>query len=92
MIGMQSEAFVQRSPALKLIVREGVLAALPAELKLLGVQRPLVLSSRSTRQSAQYAELLQTLGGLSVLEGEPVPAHSSVSFWFCKRNKQVSMA
>jgi alcohol dehydrogenase class IV len=79
MIGMQSEAFVQRSPALKLIVREGVLAALPAELKLLGVQRPLVLSSRSTRQSAQYAELLQTLGGLSVLEGEPVPAHSSVS-------------
>ena len=75
---MQPAAFVQRSTALKLIVREGVLAALTEELAWLGVQRPMVLSSRSTRQSAQYGELLRALGGLSVLEAETVPAHSSV--------------
>lgn len=76
---MKPEAFVQRSPALKLMVREGVLSALPDELTLLGVQRPLVLSSRSTRQSEQYAELMQALRGLPLVQAEPVPAHSSVA-------------
>lgn len=76
---MSTQAFVQRSPALKLMVREGVLSALPDELKLLGVHRPLVLSSRSTRQSAQYAELMQVLHGLPVMQAQSVPAHSSVA-------------
>jgi alcohol dehydrogenase class IV len=76
---MSLTAFVQRSPLMKLILRDGALDALPAELRLLGVQRPLVLSGRHARQSALYGQLLRALDGLSVTHSDPVPAHSSVA-------------
>lgn len=78
-MSMSLTTFVQRSPLMKLILRDGAVTALPDELRLLGVQRPLLLCGSHARQSTLYRQLHEVLAGLDVLRSEPVPAHSSVA-------------
>ncbi|NBY70643.1 MAG: iron-containing alcohol dehydrogenase [Betaproteobacteria bacterium] len=72
-------SFVQRSPLMKLILRDNVLELLPAELKLLGIQHPLIISGHKAMQSPLYGRLKETLCAMPALFSQPVPAHSSVS-------------
>jgi alcohol dehydrogenase len=71
--------FVQRTPAMKTIAREGAVDALGAELALLRVRRVLLVCSASVRRSPLHARVLRQLGGLAVLEAGDVPQHSSVA-------------
>jgi alcohol dehydrogenase class IV len=72
-------AFVQRTPAMKTIVREGAVDALGAELGLLRAHRVLLVCSGSVRRSPLHARVLLQLEGLEVLQADDVPAHSSVA-------------
>lgn len=71
-------SFVQRTPAMKAILRAGAVSSLRAELDLLGAQRVLLVCSGSVRRSGLYATLQQQLQGLQVLPAPDIPAHSSV--------------
>ncbi len=71
-------SFVQRTPAMKTVLRPGAVASLRAELDLLGAQRVLFVCSASVRRSDLHAVLQQQLQGLQVLQAPDIPAHSSV--------------
>ena len=70
--------FVQRTPAMKTVMRAGAANSLRAELDLLGVQRLLLVCSGSVRRAGLYPVLLEQLQDLQVLNAPDVPAHSSV--------------
>lgn len=70
-------SFVQRTPAMKTIMRAGAVNGLRAELQLLGVQRVLLVCSGSVRRSSLHPLLLQQLQGLQLLQAPDIPAHSS---------------
>ena len=72
-------SFVQRSPAMKVVLRDGAVMALAAELALLGGTRPLLLCGASARRSALHAQVEAGLRGLERLAAPDVPAHSSVA-------------
>lgn len=71
--------FVQRTPAMKTLLRAGAVDGLRHELDLLRVERPLLVCSASVRRSGLYVSVLQQLQGLQVLQAQDVPAHSSVA-------------
>lgn len=71
-------SFVQRTPAMKTIVREDAVDALGPELRLLDAVRVLLLCGASARRSPLYQRVLQQLDGCEVLAAPDVPAHSSV--------------
>lgn len=75
---MSAASFVQRTPLMKVLMRDGAVDALGAELALLGVRRPLLVCGRSARQSTVFARVLAQLQGLELLQAPEVPAHSSV--------------
>ena len=70
--------FVQRTPAMKTVMRAGAVNILRAELDLLGAQRILLVCSGSVRRSGLYPLLLEQLQDLQILNAPDVPAHSSV--------------
>lgn len=70
--------FVQRTPAMKTVMRAGAVNILRAELDLLGAQRILLVCSASVRRSGLYPLLLEQLQDLQILNAPDVPAHSSV--------------
>jgi alcohol dehydrogenase class IV len=72
-------SFTHRSPATRLVLRDGVIDDLRTELDALGIARPLVLGGARTQRSALFARSIAALGDLPHLLAEPVPAHSSVS-------------
>lgn len=72
-------SFVQRTPSMKTIQRDGAVDALGAELATLRVRRPLLLCGGSARRSSLHARVLAQLAGLDALQAEDVPAHSSVA-------------
>jgi alcohol dehydrogenase class IV len=74
----QWPSFVQRTPAMKTILRAGAVEELRAELALLGAQRVLLVCSASVRASALHAQVMHQLDGLQVLQAPDIPAHSSV--------------
>lgn len=76
---MSTGAFVQRTPAMKTIVREDAVDALGAELALLRARRVLLVCSGSVRRSSLHPRVLRQLEGLAVLEAGDVPQHSSVA-------------
>ena len=76
---MNAQGFVQRTPAMKTVVRDGAIEQLAAELVLLRVRRPLLLCGGSARRSPLHARVLAQLEGLQVLAAADVPAHSSVA-------------
>ncbi|MFD0667018.1 iron-containing alcohol dehydrogenase family protein [Ramlibacter sp. MAHUQ-53] len=69
--------FVQRLPLMRVILREGAVDALGAELALLRASRPLLVCSGSARRSATFARVQRQLEGLAVLAGDDVPPHSA---------------
>ncbi len=73
-----SFAFVQRTPAMKTVMREDAVDALGAELALLRVQRVLLVCGGSVRRSPLHGRVLRQLEGMDVLQADDVPAHSSV--------------
>lgn len=70
--------FVQRTPAMKTVAREGAVDALAAELGLLRVRRVLLVCGASVRRSPLHARVVRQLEGMEVLQADDVPAHSSV--------------
>lgn len=72
-------AFVQRTPAMKTVMREDAVDALGAELALLRVQRVLLVCGGSVRRSALHGRVLRQLEAMDVLQADDVPAHSSVA-------------
>lgn len=72
-------SFTHRSAATRLVLREGAIDGLRAELDALGITRPLVLGGARTQRSALFARSVAALGDLPHVLAEPVPAHSSVS-------------
>lgn len=71
-------SFVQRTPAMKTILRPGAVDGLRAELELLRAERVLLVCSGSVRCSGLHAAVLRQLQHLQLLRAEDVPAHSSV--------------
>lgn len=69
--------FVQRTPWMKTIVRDGAVDALGAELSLLGVRAPLLVCGGSAQRSSLFGRVMAQLQGLAVLSATDVPAHSS---------------
>ncbi len=72
-------SFVHRGVATRLVMREGAIDGLRAELDALGIARPLVLGGARTQGSALFARSLAALGDLPHRLADPVPAHSSVA-------------
>lgn len=72
-------ALEHRSPATRLVLRDGVIESLRDELDALGIRRPLLLAGARTQASALFARVLQSLGDLPRLLADPVPPHSSVT-------------
>ncbi len=72
--------FVQRTPAMKTVLRPGAVDGLRAELDLLGAGRVLLVTSNSVRRSGLHERVSRQLHGLEVLDAPAVPAHSSVAF------------
>lgn len=70
--------FVQRTPAMKTVMRAGAINSLRVELDLLEAQRVLLVCSGSVRRSDLYPLILKQLQGLHILNAPNVPAHSSV--------------
>jgi alcohol dehydrogenase len=70
--------FVQRTPAMKTVMRAGAINSLRVELDLLEAQRVLLVCSGSVRRSDLYPLILKQLQGLHILNAPDVPAHSSV--------------
>jgi alcohol dehydrogenase class IV len=70
--------FQHRSPATRLVLREGAVASLRDELAALGIARPMLLSGARTRESALFIGAMRSIEGTSFVLAEPVPAHSSV--------------
>lgn len=70
--------FVQRTPAMKTVMRAGAVNILRSELDLLDVQRILLVCSGSVRRSGLYQLLLEQLQDLQILNAPDVPEHSSV--------------
>jgi alcohol dehydrogenase len=58
---------------------DGVSASVGAELRAMGLSRPVVLAQDRMAASAHYAAIMHALGDATVLERRGVPAHSSVS-------------
>ncbi|WP_418315525.1 iron-containing alcohol dehydrogenase family protein [Piscinibacter sakaiensis] len=71
--------FIQRNPASRVVFGAGSVARLAAELRALGVHRPLVASGRRTARSALHAAVRQALTTLPARYFDGVPAHSSVA-------------
>lgn len=74
---MTSPSFVQRTPLMKVLMRDGAVDALGCELGLLGVRRPLLLCGASARRSALFARVVRQLDAFEMLQGPSVPAHSN---------------
>jgi alcohol dehydrogenase len=70
--------FQHRSPATRLVLREGAVASLRDELAALGIARPMLLSGARTRASDLFVGAMQSIEGTPFVLAEPVPAHSSV--------------
>jgi alcohol dehydrogenase class IV len=70
--------FQHRSPAMRLVLREGAVASLRDELAALGIARPMLLSGARTRASDLFVGAMQSIEGTPFVLTEPVPAHSSV--------------
>jgi alcohol dehydrogenase len=58
---------------------DGAAARVGAELRAMGLARPLVLTQDRIAASPHYAALLASLDGMEVLERRGIPPHSSVS-------------
>lgn len=71
--------FLHRTPASRVVFGEGSITALAAELALLNVRRPMVLSGVRTSASPMGAALRAALAGLPAVYFSEVPAHSSVA-------------
>lgn len=74
---METAAFIQRTPAMKTIARQGAVDDLRTELEVLGAERVLLVCGASARRSGLHTQLLRQLAGLALLESPDVPAHSS---------------
>ena len=70
--------FLHRTPAARVVFRPGAIDELPAELRRLGIGRPMVLSGVRTSASTLHARVRSRLGGFDCTAFEAVPAHSSV--------------
>jgi alcohol dehydrogenase len=71
-------SFVHRSAATRLVLREGAIDDLRAELATLGIGKPLLIAGGHTQRSAMFDSVLTALGDLPHVRSEPVPAHSNV--------------
>ncbi|HEY4373878.1 MAG TPA: iron-containing alcohol dehydrogenase [Burkholderiales bacterium] len=71
-------AFEHRSPATRLVLRDGAIDGLRDELGLLGIRRPMLLAGARTQASRLFAAVVHALGDLPHVTAAPVPAHSSV--------------
>ncbi|MBC7435386.1 MAG: iron-containing alcohol dehydrogenase [Bdellovibrionales bacterium] len=74
---MSFHPFIQQTPAMKTIAREGAVDSLGAELALLRARRPLLVCSASVLRSPLYERVTKQLEGLAVLSAGAIPAHSS---------------
>ena len=72
------EAFSHRSPAMRLVLREGAASDLRAEITGLGIAHPMVLAGARSQRSGLFATALASLGDMPFEWAEAVPAHSSV--------------
>ena len=70
--------FVHRSPLTKIVFRAGALAELGAELRELGIRRPLLLAGQRSAASSIYAGAVAALSGLDCAAFTGVPQHSSL--------------
>lgn len=70
-------AFVHRSPATTLVLRDGAVGGLREELEALGIRRPLLLCGGHARGSALFARIGQVLRGMPLMMAGKVPPHSS---------------
>lgn len=70
---------MHRTPASRVVFGAGVIGTLAAELALLGIRRPLVISGRRTAASDLHARVRDALAGVDALWFDGVPAHSSVA-------------
>ncbi|PNG47507.1 Maleylacetate reductase [Variovorax sp. WDL1] len=75
---MLPASFTHRGTATRLVLREGAIDGLRAELAELGIARPLVLGGARMQRSTLFARVIAALEGLPHVLAEPVPAHSSV--------------
>lgn len=73
------DAFEHRSPATRLVLRDGAIESLRDELDVLGIRRPMLLAGARTQASDTFARVLASLGEMPRLLADPVPAHSSVA-------------
>lgn len=71
-------SFVHRDAATRLVLRDGVIDDLRAELGALGITRPLLLGGTRTQSSALFSQVVAALGDMQHTLAEPVPAHSCV--------------
>lgn len=76
---MNNPSFIQRTPFMKVVFKDDAISSLAAELALLGISRPLLLTNRSARLSSSYAKVVEQLSALDVATADDIPAHSSVS-------------
>lgn len=71
-------SFMHRSAPSKTVCGAGALAQLHTELRLLGIERPVLVCGRRTAQSAFGTLARQAVAGLACAEFTETPAHSSV--------------
>ena len=83
--------FLHRTPATRVVFRPGAIDELPAELRRLGVARPMVLSGVRTSASALHVRVRGRLDGFDCMFFEAVPAHSSVE-WVERLTRQAREA
>lgn len=72
-------AFVHRNPATRLVLGDGCVDGLRAELPALGIERPMLLAGARTRAGALFSRVQAALAGLRWVDADAVPAHSSVA-------------
>jgi alcohol dehydrogenase class IV len=71
--------FVHRNAQTKVVFGPDAIAQLPAELRELGIQRPLILAGSSSARSLVYERASAALRGFDLSEFTAIPQHSSVT-------------
>ncbi|CAN5326969.1 iron-containing alcohol dehydrogenase [soil metagenome] len=70
---------VHRSPATRLVMGNGVIDTLAAELEWPNLRLPMLLAGSRTRASSVFTRVMSALSGTQSRDTEAVPAHSSVA-------------
>ena len=76
---MTPASFIHRTPSSRVVFGSGSIAGLAAELALLNIKRPMVLSGVRTGTSPMHAAVRAALTGMDCVWFSEVPAHSSVA-------------